>query len=261
MALLSQKVSNWDCGGNSGAFEECDGGDYGDDLCILNNGTLWSGERNFERSDQCSNGHPVFKYIEYSATTTSLLEGLGEVDAVNFSLYLHYHREAPYSDSNETVAQWIISMDEVSVNALALCEEEDVRDCAASSWLVDTVHFEDDEFEDGMLLQILDEAMTVNDRECDYAAAESETDSASSGTVAVVVVVAVLIVAALCLVAFWRMNRGEKDLIQRKMGGTTSPNAVHDDSGDEAAGAMVSPQSVEVLPMNDGGVNVTATRD
>merc|ERR1711994_1003746 len=134
----------------------------------------------------------VFHYIEYSAA--SLLEGLGEVDDVNFTLYLHYHREALYSDSNETVAQWIIS-----VNALALCEEEDVRDCTASSWLIDRINFDGDDFEDGVLQQVLDEPMTVSDAVCDYVAMNDDGTHSASST-AVIVVVAVLIVAALCLV-------------------------------------------------------------
>jgi len=256
-------VYTYDCGGGSGAFEDCDGGDYGDDLCIFSNDTLWSGNRNFERSDQCSNGQPVFHFIEYTAA--SILEGLGNVDSVNFTLYLHYHRERIYSDSNETEAQWIISKDAISVNALALCQEEDVRDCTASSWLVDSVQVHDvGDFQDGLFQQVTDRPMTVHDAHCQDVGMEDGAGKRSSTTI--IVVVAILLLAVICLAAFWWMNHGEKDVIKRKMetmGATNNaPSALDDDSGDEAAGNGVvsqQPVNVEVAPMTDDGVPVTAT--
>merc|ERR1712154_608688 len=188
----------YDCGGNSAAFEECDAGDYGDTLCVFNNGSLWNGDRNFERSDQCSNGHPVFHFIERAAASS--VAGLGEVDAVNLTLYLHYHEEAPYSDSNETVGQWLLSKDSVSVNALALCEAEDVRDCTASQWMVDTVTFEegdlDNEFVDGLFQRVVDDHMTVTESQCAYSTSESE-EQGSASKIMVIVIVTVLIMVGI----------------------------------------------------------------
>jgi len=253
----------YDCGGSSGGFEEGCDSEYGDNLCVFSNDTLWSGDRNFERSDQCSNGRPVFHFMEY--TTSSTVDGLGEAESVELTLYLHFHREPAYSDSNETVARWVISKNEVSVNALALCEEEDVRDCTESSWMVDTVQFHGDHFQDGVLQQVVDHPMTVRDAQCGDGSMGKEGASSSHSVTTVAVVAVVLLMAGCCLVAFWWMNRGENDLIQRKMGGSKSPDALDDDSGDEA---VTSPQSgtvqtidVEAAPIADGGVPVTATAD
>merc|ERR1719242_2578979 len=170
-----------------------------------------------------------------------MVAGLGQVDRANLTLYLHYREELVYTDSNETVGQWLLSRDSVSANALAICEEEDVRDCTASQWIVDTMSSLGDDLGsedgvDGVLEWIADDQMTVNEMTCDYAKVSNEVGTSSSSTVVIVVVVTVLIMTGICMVTFWWMNREEKMPKER----------VYD-------------EDVEVAPMTDGGVPVTTT--
>jgi len=104
----------------------------GNDTMITN--VLWNGNRTFEiYTKQCSNNKPIYYYADYT-----LIEGedvFGNINQENVEsiYYLHYHKELLYSDSNITYGQWIISKDEISINAIAVCEK-------MNYWIAHQIH-------------------------------------------------------------------------------------------------------------------------
>ena len=87
----------------------------------------------------------MYHYIHYNESRVvdaddDVFEG---DDDVEFVLYLHFSEEQKWSDSNETRPLWMISKNEISMNALAVCEREDLMDCTNDSWIVEKQYHQD----------------------------------------------------------------------------------------------------------------------
>lgn len=130
------------------------------------------------------------------------------------TLFLHYQPQLLYSTDNETTPQWMISVDEISVNWLAKCVEEDLRECTANKWTVRVTEYDGEDGDvneetvvGGVLQELLDQHMAVSDGEC-----AEETSSSNGTVVAVVVVLLVVLLCAIGCFVWWRMNRKEAEV-------------------------------------------------
>eukprot|EP00483_Globobulimina_turgida_P003260 UN03265 len=116
-----------DCGGG-GSFNiadlQClDDNVYDDSLCITGNNTLWKDDKSFALYDKlCKNDAPIYHYSVVNTSAGDIVVyGQSLNDESQTVFYLHYHRDKRFVDSNETVGQWLISKNEISVNSIAVC--------------------------------------------------------------------------------------------------------------------------------------------
>jgi len=249
----SRDVYISDCNAN-GAFTglEClDNNVYEDTMCVSTEDTLWGSERTFKVYEElCANDQPIYHYVVYNASKTVEFGGNVLSEGVEATLYLHYQPQQLYSTDTETTPQWMITVDDISVNWVAKCQEEDLRDCTANKWTVKVTEYDADDTEDGtfggILKELLDEDMAVSSGSCSV---EATTNDSSSSTGTIIAVVVVLLVLLLCVVGcfvWWKMNKVEGDV---SFGGT--PIAT-------GTGAAEAEPATEVATM---GGQVTHTQD
>ena len=247
------QVYLYDCGGFGGYLDETvdlsclDNNQYNDKLCITTANdtvdfggndtviydTLWNGNRTFEiYTKQCQNGKPIYYYTDYTLIDDGKEDVFGNVEQENIEniYYLHYHKELLYSDGNQTIGQWIISKDEISINAVGICEKEDLLDCKASSWLIDAVDFDDIEYFDSegrgdtLLEKIIDQYMELNNEQCandvvigiDVNENDDEDDTA-------ILIILILICIFICVVIsgaliYRKMNKNENKNLNKLAG-------------------------------------------
>jgi len=245
-------ISDCDANGAFTGLECLDNTVYDDNVCVSNPGTLWDGDRTFAVYDElCANDQPVFHYVVYNESKAIQFGGTTLSEGVEATLYLHYQPQLLYSTDNETTPQWMISVDEISVNYLAVCFEEDLRDCSADKWTVRVTQFDADDSINGILVSFFDEHMTVSDGACSVGAGASDTSSSSTGTIIAVVVV--LLVLMLCAVAFCIWFRNNKDDRMKMREQVHGQQSVPTGTGAEEAEA-----DVEVATMAG---HVTTTQD
>jgi len=217
-----------ECGGNQAFMEETEclnSMNDEDEICISTANNQWDGDRTFLMLDDlCLNDHPVYhfvvrsgsEFVEYDNVSWSNESYVVE-EVAESTYYVHY--ELVYLDvtGNETVGQWLLTLDEISENYMARCDEEVLTDCTAGSWMVrgqfvterdmdGDSHSEGGSVEmevgDGLIMDVLDEFMTVRRGNCDslYSANNGNDDGEYiSLWVIVLVVMSVLII---CIISF-----------------------------------------------------------
>jgi len=212
---FSSDVYISDCNGAFTGLECLDNNAYDESVCVSTKDSLWGSDRTFAVYDElCANDQPVYHYVVYNASKAVEFGGQTLSDGVEATLFLHYQPQLLYSTDNETTPQWMISVDEISVNWLAKCVEEDLRECTANKWTVRVTEYDGEDGDvneetvvGGVLQELLDQHMAVSDGEC-----AEETSSSNGTVVAVVVVLLVVLLCAIGCFVWWRMNRKEAEV-------------------------------------------------
>jgi len=208
-----------DCG-SSGAFTdlEClDNNQYEDEICISTNTSWWQGEQTFEVYDQlCVHDKPVYRLIvELNETTTIGFNGAVVDATVQEIFYVHYQPDYVLVTDNETTPQWMVSKDKISVEYIAICQQEDLMECTASNWKRKVTQFADGDGLNGIVLDLLDNVMTVSDGACKSTLNQKDNGWGSAGTVVVIVVT--ILALTICVSAFFiwrRMNMADSIMIK-----------------------------------------------
>jgi len=199
----------------------------------------------------CANDEPIYHFIVYNESKLIEFGGNTLSDGVEATFYLHYQPTYLFSTDNETTPFWMITKDEISVNYLAKCMEEDLMDCTANKWNVKVTEWDGDL--NGMIEEILDLGMTVTDGACNTEGVQMEEDKSSTGTV--VAVLLVLLALCVCIGGFimWRkMNKNEAMKLRDQIHGQHSVPT--------GTGAEEAEPDVEVQTIETAG-NVTTTQD
>jgi len=247
-----------DCAAN-GAFTglEClEDKLYEDEICITTEDTLWGGDRTFSVYEElCANDEPIYHFIVYNDSKLIEFGGNTLSDGVEATFYLHYQPQFLFSTDNETTPFWMITKDEISVNYLAKCMEEDLMDCTANKWNVKVTEMDQDlnGTLDGIIREILDVGMTISDGACTAEGVRMEDDQSNTGII--VAVLLVLLAICLCIVGYfmWRkMNQNEAMKMREQI------HAQH--SVPTGTGAEEAEPDVEVQTIETAG-NITTTRD
>ena len=239
---------------NNGAFTglEClESNIYEEEICVLTNSSLWNRARTFTIYDElCANDQPIYHYIVYNESKTAEFGGVELGAEVEATFYVHYQPEYLMTTDTEMTGQWMLTKDEISVNYLAICQQEDLMDCTGNMWKIKITEFANEDGLNGIIMNILDKHMTVSDGPC--GGVDSSEDGSGSGTVdAVVIVVVILLASILCLCAWYmwrRMNQNDALRIKQAVGnGHTVPTG----TGAEEAEPEV---EVEVSMENQGHI-------
>ena len=141
---------------------------YGDWICIYNDGSLWTdGIGMFEYSG-CKDDYPYFYYSYEEGNYTMMY-------------YLHYN----------SIKGWYISEHTLmDTTGVALCSEDDVRNCTYSEWyLMDTSNTDAISYE-------LNENMGY-DEDCESEISENSVGKNAMVTVWITIIGAVAVVAAM----------------------------------------------------------------
>ena len=152
-----------DCGHNE-TFTglECLGQNiYKEEICVSTNASLWNSARTFTIYDEtCANDQPVYHHIVYNESKTTEFGGVelgAEVEAI---LYVHYQPEYLLSTDTEMTGQWMLTSNQISVNYLAVCQQEDLMDCTENNWRVKSTSIAKG------IVDILDTQMRASDGPC-----------------------------------------------------------------------------------------------
>jgi len=209
-----------DCGSNQGFSDlEClKNNQYEDEICISTNTSWWEGEQTFSVYDQlCSNDKPVYKLAVALNQTTSIgLDGVSVDVTVQEIFYVHYQPTYLLVTDNETTPQWMLSRDEISIEYIAICRQEDLMKCTESEWERKVTQFAEEDALNGIVLDILDHYMTVSDGACGSSSLNTEESKwSSTGTVVVFVILALLLIVCIAGFFIWRrMNLKESMVIK-----------------------------------------------
>lgn len=152
---------------------------------------------------------------ELNETTTIGFNGAVVDATVQEIFYVHYQPDYLLLTDNETTPQWMVSKDEISVEYIAICRQEDLMKCTASNWHRKVTQFGDDDGLHGIVLDLLDHFMTVSDGACKSSLELEENGWGSTETV-VVIVVAILALT-ICVSAYFiwkRMNMADSIMIK-----------------------------------------------
>eukprot|EP01083_Nonionella_stella_P241780 843995_1 len=257
--ILDTSVTLTPCGGNAPFIDnddslECiENNIYSNNVCIYSNNTLWNGNRNFElHPSLCSRNKPVYRYTIYNETTNdnddeaiATDKTYNNINIINI-YYLHYYQELKYSDGDEMIGKWIITQREISLEAIAICEKENLIECNANSWIVDKLHEGEDNImdingtevviNDGWFEKVIDQYMMIENNACEV----NEEDTSSNkynlfiviGIIVILIVILIVCVIGCCI---WhkREKRKLKTAIQKvSMGGTMQLGDNSDDEND-----------------------------
>eukprot|EP01084_Bolivina_argentea_P121525 215365_1 len=257
--ILDTSVTLTPCGGNAPFIDnddslECiENNIYSNNLCIYSNNTLWNGNRNFElHPSLCSRNKPVYRYTIYNETTNdnddeaiATDKTYNNINIINI-YYLHYYQELKYSDGDEMIGKWIITQREISLEAIAICEKENLIECNQNSWIVDKLHEGEDNImdingtevviNDGWFEKVIDQYMMIENNACEV----NEEDTSSnkynlfivSGIIVILLIILIVCVIGCCI---WhkREKRKLKTAIQKvSMGGTMQLGDNSDDEND-----------------------------
>jgi len=248
-----------DCGSNQGFSDlEClENNEYKDEICVSTNTSWWEGEQTFSVYDQlCSNDKPVYKLAVALNDTTSIgLDGVSVDVTVQEMFYLHYQPTYLLVTDNETTPQWMLSRDEISIEYIAVCRQQDLMKCTESEWMRKVTQFADEDALNGIVLDILDSYLTVSDGACKSSSMNTEEGKWSSTATTVVVFVILALLLIVCIAGFciWRrMNLKESMVIKEAVNsGQYSLMAT-----DTAAGTAIA--EMEESPELEVNVNVEA---
>lgn len=205
-----------DCGNNA-AFTGLDcleNNIYEEEICVTTNSSLWNSARTFTIDiEQCANDQPIYHYVVYNESNWIKIGGEVVGNAVEATYYVHYQPDYRFSTDTEKTGQWMLTKDEVSVNYLAFCWQEDLMACTGGNWEIQYQQFAEGDGLDGIILNILDPHMTVSDGSC---GAQTTGWVPRTGWVVSfwvwVILVVILVVCIVCLCAWcmWRrMTRNE----------------------------------------------------
>jgi len=209
-----------------------DNSEYQNEICVNSSSMLWNELRTFTVYDQlCANDQPIYEFVVYNESGTEEFGGvtLASSVVVEATFYLHYQPEYLLSTDTEKTGQWMITKDEISVNYLALCRQDDLMDCIENEWKVKFESFEGNGTMLSIIMNVLDEHMSVTDGACGVGVTQEE-DGTSMVSIIIVVVV-VLLVIIMCVGAYFcwkRMNQNEQIRIQKAISssGHTVPTGV-----------------------------------
>jgi len=215
-----------DCGANA-AFTglEClDSNEYGQEICLSTTNTdeLWGGAATFTLYEElCTNDQPVFRLEIYNDTDIIDFGGAVIDGFVEETFYVHYQPQYLLTTDNETTGQWMVSRDEISIDYVALCQQEDLMECTASHWEVKVTEYADDgplngSVHDGIIENLLDQHMTVAPGQC--GSDLNEDDERRNIHNVAMILMTVLSVAIVCLAAlcFWRRWKLQKSVRSSK---------------------------------------------
>lgn len=219
-----------DCGSNAGFSDMgcLDDMQYENEICVSTNTSWWSGQQTFEVYDElCSNDRPVYRLIrELNETTTIGLDGAVVDATIQEIFYVHYHPEKVLVTDEEVTGQWMVSKNEISIEYMAICQQEDLMKCTASNWkrrvtelgeeVKDSLNMTDLNQFGGIVLNVLDNFMTVSDGACGSTLNEKEGGWGTTETVVVCVVV--ILVLTICVAGYciWRRMNLQDSMTMEK---------------------------------------------
>merc|ERR1712087_805624 len=199
-----------ECGGSGGLNIEdlscLDDVSYDESLCVTaaNHSALWNGLQTFALyTELCANGQPVYAYSVYNASLQLEDNGVSEV------YYLHFEETKLFSDSDETVKQWLLTKDKISVDYIAVCKEENLLNCVESKWYIESTTYDDNGI-DGLLQSVLSQSMTVSNGECGLNDGKDDGKQEGNDEDVIIALVCVFIACALLCAfgCFWyRRNK------------------------------------------------------
>jgi len=234
-------------------FQTCPENTYSDKLCIETNNTqnMWHGKRTFEvHPTLCSNEERIFQFKEYNES--ELIDG-NKDELVHTVYFLHFHKELKYSDSNETVGQWLISKGEPSIISVAICERDNLLECTANSWIVESVK------ETDFVLYIIDQYMNIENNECPKVQNEEEQSIKNIDAIIVIFcgVVALIFLICICLI-WWRCNKNENMKINQMLSGKTTATKIQNvESDDDDLRSPMVEVELEIDEQHDGLTETT----
>lgn len=250
-----------DCGANAAftALDCLDSNEYGDYICLSTSNTdeLWGGERTFTLYDElCSNEQPVYR-LEILNDTDIIDFGGALIDSfVEETFYVHYQPQYLMTTDNETTGQWMISVDEISVDYVALCQQDDLMDCTLGQWEVMVTEYDDSSLS-GIIQDMLDQYMTVKPGPCWYEDEDEGKMDDDEGSIVYMIMPVALFIAlvALGVVVFcaWRRvkaqhYRNEELKVQQATLDAEETHAVKAVSDSDADGDETTEISVDVDP-------------
>ena len=123
---------------------------------------------------------------------------------VERTYYLHYRKYWKYIDDTEMSSQWVISINTMSTEYAAWCDEEDLVQCVEGKWMVD----EPDD--DDAVASVVDASMVVSNSACANTndAVGDEDDNSTNVTliVAIVLIVAFVVMIGVGVFVYFRMK-------------------------------------------------------
>ena len=135
--------------------------------------SLWNNDRTFQIFDElCLNDKPVYHYVQQNDSTFVDYDNYTVEEVEETSFYVHYQVMEIDVSGNETIGMWMLSQDEISTNYLAYCQQEDLEDCTANNWYVQTLfishgNLTDITLGDGYIDDVIDAFMTITNGHCD----------------------------------------------------------------------------------------------
>merc|ERR1712152_9863 len=146
----------------------------------------------------------------------------------------------------------MITKDEISVNYLAKCMEEDLMDCTSDKWKVKATEWDVDinGTLDGIITEILDIGMMVSDGSCTAEGVQMEDDKSGIG-----MVITILLALLVLIIGFFiwkKMNQNEAMKLREQVHGQHSVPT--------GTGAEEAEPDVEVETVTTVG-NITTTQD
>eukprot|EP01084_Bolivina_argentea_P067983 123718_1 len=190
--------------------------EYDDRLCLTNEGSLWEDEVNkrFDvKTDECMTDKPIYEHI---------------VDD-NTSYHVYYDEYLQYVDDNTTSTRWIMSLNDLSANVAAQCDEDNLMDCVEGKWQVMTG------FNDSLEL-VVDPTMGL--ATCASAAASNASDS-SMMVLSIIAAVLCVIILVACVVFVYRTRKAKG----KKVVEFTHKSTIADESEDDG---VLQEEEVEV---------------
>merc|ERR1719334_1530675 len=223
-----------DCGTNAGftSLDCIDNNVYQEEICVNTSSMLWNTQRTFTVHEElCANDQPIYEFVVYNDSKTEDFGNLTLSANASFfieaTFFLHYHPCYEFSTDTEKTARWIITKDDITetINYLAICRKEDLMDCTETEWEVvsESFYMTGGNGEMGsIIMDVLDEHMSVTDGPCGSISAESVVYGANTNKIKLVIgVVVVLLVICWSIISyFWwkRKKQNEQLFIQKEIG-------------------------------------------
>ena len=190
----------YDCGGNAGFGDDTsclDNNEYQDSLCLYdNNQTLFdygsSLNKQFDIYSICRNDKPIYHHTVYneSLIKTYHLDGYDKSDdGIETIYYLHYNLYKKFSNDENYSGQWIISIDEITTDGEAICNQENLLDCNQGQWEIQNVG-------DDLIEFITDLTMNIQNEQCPSEEIKQDENNKDYSTIIIIV----LIIVALCMI-------------------------------------------------------------
>jgi len=238
----SNGISMADCGANQ-PFHDMgclDDMDYENEICVSTNSSWWAGgvAQTFGvYNELCSNDQPIYRLIvELNETTTIGLDGAVVDATIQEIFYVHYQPQKLLVTDEEATGQWMMSKNEISIEYIAVCRQENLMKCTASNWKRRVTQFgeENSTIFGGIVLDVLDNFMTVSDGACGSSLNTEESGWGQTETVVVAVVVVLLVIICIAGYCIWRrMNLRDSMAMKEALDGPYSLMATGGTAGAE----------------------------